>query len=454
MVAIQTYTLKDNTAGANVDDAPLTPCSQCDRDEVIFPWLDAVELHVPFEDIMFFDADTDHQSATFFNGKTITSEEIVDTSMVFCKANGELVYDRAALGVFLEGEWETCVYFGAKFLMEAEDLEESAEQIAEHNPFSAAFALAAPPSHKTPATMQTVEHDPFSATFALGLPPNERAQPSPPSPSLSSASSFGCITTTQHDSALKKAASLASSTLAFYAIHQRSPPAPIKTFTTQVLTTTCSNVSTLLATSFFTHADWSTTLPFRRPFFTRPRTWVPKTPPPPPLDLSRPSRPRTNTWPAPIPTPHPVLDFTLSLRALRANLLTATIPFPTYSPGRAPLGDIQRAGKLPGPRLLTHPVRPHARVAQHVDGEVGAQIEAAGAAVQERVRVMVPRGVVLGREKAVGVVRVEKEVIVGGGVEFLRKGGGEGAVGRLEAVGRGVVWWFRGVVGRRSVRRL
>lgn len=85
---------------------------------------------------------------------------------------------------------------------------------------------------------------------------------------------------------------------------------------------------------------------------------------------------------------------------------------------------------------------------------MGAQIEAAGAAVQERVRVMVPRGVVLGREKAVGVVRVEKEVIVGGGVEFLRKGGGEGAVGRLEAVGRGVVWWFRGVVGRRSVRRL
>ncbi|KAJ4346712.1 minichromosome maintenance protein 5 [Didymosphaeria variabile] len=292
-------------------------------------WLDPVHETKPFEQVLFFDADSSIdeeglESFAFFNGETLAHEELVDASIILRLPNNDFLYDRAAIETFLEREVKRVLYWGPE--VKAQPLAASSTDFF--------YSL---PSYTS--TEIDEEENPFSdecgvvvgyETLSTALNGTECDEEDDDDDAESEAS-FGCVTAAAHDEA----------------------------------------VAVEKARQLIKHLD----LPFRQTFDWVPLKYVNKKKHPPPAILL-PGSDEKRT--APITRPlksfqrlAPRKDKTVALRAMRANIRNAVIVWPTHSMYWAPLQS------LPPPRMQARPPRPNASMFQPVHPEVKAQRETA-----------------------------------------------------------------------------
>ncbi|KAF1969749.1 hypothetical protein BU23DRAFT_601357 [Bimuria novae-zelandiae CBS 107.79] len=414
----------DQTATMTVPVHPSAPSFEVHADEIdahVNAWLDTLVPHVPFEKLVFFDADIIGLTrATYFNGRTLKGCEVVSASMVFCLPSGEFLYEKKALEMFVEGRdrglWEECVYWGPKFEMGGKVGEETrVGSITKGKQSESDKAFYDLSSYVTTAQEEAggnlfevevgvvLEENPFlddeavleelapfrlfDGTHTLPEAYDDDDSSEPVELALSdedseSEASFGCIGAAEHDETIASSNAVANAvdTLSAFAMYQRTPPQTIMQFVKQVVAAPVLT-TTLPSRSVFVHFERET-LPFRRPFYAGPPKYFPKkSAPPPPIKILpsaslyrqvyvqapgvQASRIRSATRAA------PRRDQTVALHALQANIRDAGLVWPTYEHNWAPLA------ALPRPRMRVHPLQPVASVWQPMHPEIKAILETA-----------------------------------------------------------------------------
>ena len=348
----------------------------------IHTWLDNITTHVAFDDVMFFDESkagrqVGRERTTFFNEKMLTGGEVVDASIVFWMANGDIVYDRDAMEVFLGDIWEECVYWGPRYRVQemqadrGDDGEYSLNEVfvtadegveSEYCDSEASFGFVDARLHDADVASMN------SSLLGCKSPADAASQ----SNDVNSAASFGGAATTDHDATIasRAAAAHAAKTLASFAINQVVPPKEVLNFAKRI----AANPSLALNLPPTAFPPTISTLPLRNPYYIPPTpSFNKKSNPPPALLITTPT---PEVTPLPTTPLHPH-DPTAPLRALQATIRSTPLNWPTHAPNCVPLLNLTLSHKLPAPRLSQRPPRPTAAIFQPVHHDVRTQQETA-----------------------------------------------------------------------------
>lgn len=361
---------------------PSTP-SPSATDSAIHTWLDNITTHVAFDDVMFLDESkaarqVGRKRTTFFNEKMLTGGEVVDASVVFWMANGDIVYDRDAMEVFLGDIWEECVYWGPRHRVQemqavrGDDGEYSLNEVfvtadegaeSEYCDSEASFGFFDARLHDADAASMN------SSLLGCKSPADEASQ----SNDANSEASFGCATTADHNATIasKEATAHAAKTLASFAINQVVPPKEVLDFAKRIVASP-SLALTLPPTAF---PPTISTLPLRNPYYISPTPYFNKKSNPPPALLI--ATPTPEVTPPIVTTPLYPHDPTAPLRALQASIRSTRLNWPTHAPNCVPLLTLTLSHKLPAPRLSQRPPRPTTAIFQPMHHDVRIQQETA-----------------------------------------------------------------------------
>lgn len=294
-------------------------------------WLDKVTADQPFDEVLFFDVtntidDQGLQSLSFFSGTTLTPEELIVASAVFCLPSGEFLYDREAIREFIDHDAMGMMYWGPEIkslphAVSTMDLflslpSYTSTEDEQENCFSFELEIEDP----SQAVVVEAQDD------YCGDDEDENEDGD-----TDSEVSFGCVAVAAHDKALAQV---------------KTRPR-IKQYDV---------------------------LPLRRISASIPLKYVNKKKGPPPVICIPSDLEHTLTIARALKSfqsTAPRKDITTTLRAMRANMRDAPIIFATYPKN---FGDIQF---LPAPRMLARPPRPTAHMLQPVHPEVKPQRETA-----------------------------------------------------------------------------
>lgn len=285
-------------------------------------WLDQVSVDQPFDNVLFFESGKGPQlqSPSFFNGTTLTPDQLVSATAVFCFANGDFAFDRQAIQMFLSSSATSVIYWGPKVR---------------------SLPLAASLDHhfmSLPSYTSNMDGEDDISTFEYESEGFSQATVEDNchgcDDEANSESSFGCITAAAHDKAEKTRPRMQQLDV---------PPA-------------CPYLSRHALKYASSHE-----IPAPRGY-TLKYIYVYEEDP----SLERIAHPQKSFQRC-----APRKDASLPLRVMHANMLDASIAWPTYDKNFA---DIQH---LPAPRMQARPPRPGPGMLQTVHPEVRAQWETA-----------------------------------------------------------------------------